>query len=120
MRLAVCAAQSGERDRLCEWIGHYCELCGLPVSVICIDTPQQLGMQPSGAIQIAFIAFGSSTGFLAARALRERDRACAIILIDDTAQYAIPGKHLHLADFILRPVEFRHIVRSMQLALACV
>ena len=38
-------------------------------------------------------------------------------LIDDTAQYAIQGMHIHLTDFILRPVEFRHVVRSMKLAL---
>ena len=56
-------------------------------------------------------------GLLAARALRERDRACRIILIDDTTQYAIQGLHLHFADFILRPVEFRHVTRSMRLAL---
>ena len=40
-----------------------------------------------------------------------------IILMDDTTQYAIQGLHLHFADFILRPVEFRHVARSMRLAL---
>lgn len=74
-------------------------------------------VQAPGAIQIAYIGFGSSTGFLAARALQERDRACRIILMDDTTQYAIQGLHLHFADFILRPVEFRHVARSMRLAL---
>ena len=51
------------------------------------------------------------------RQLQERDRACRIILMDDTTQYAIQGLHLHFADFILRPVEFRHVARSMRLAL---
>ena len=87
------------------------------MTVECNDTPQQLSRQMPGAIQIAYIGFGSSAGFLAARALRERDRACRIILIDDTTQYAIQGLHLHFADFILRPVEFRHVTRSMRLAL---
>lgn len=117
MKLAVCTAQAEERDRLCEWLGRYCRLCSLPMTVECIDTPQQLSRQMPGAIQIAYIGFGSSAGFLAARALRERDRACRIILIDDTTQYAIQGLHLHFADFILRPVEFRHVTRSMRLAL---
>ena len=117
MTLAVCAERTEERNRLSEWIMHYCKLCGVPASVICIDTPEQLSRQPAGAIQIAFIGFGDYTGFLAARALRERDHACSIVLIDDTSQYAIQGMHLHLSDFILRPVEFRHITRSMRLIL---
>ena len=40
-----------------------------------------------------------------------------IILVDDTQEYAVRGMRLHCTDFILRPVEFRHIVRSMNLAL---
>ena len=117
MRLAVCAGQTAERNRLCEWLIQYCELCSLPVSVCCIDTPEQLAQQPAGTIQIAYIGFGDYPGFVAARALRERDHACRIILIDDTQQYAIQGMHLHLTDLIVRPVEFRSITRSMRLAL---
>ena len=117
MRLAVCAQQTEERRHMWEWIDHYCKVCSLPAAVICVDTPEQLLLQPAGTIQIAYIGFGSYKGFLAARSLRERDHACSIILIDDTPQYAIQGMHLHLADFILRPVEFRHIARSMQLAI---
>ena len=51
------------------------------------------------------------------RRQRERDPACKIILVDDTQEFAIRGMRLHCTDFILRPVEFRHIVRSMNLAL---
>ena len=117
MKLAVCTAQAEEQARLCEWIEQYCRLRSLPAAVVCISTPQELSRQAPGAIQIAYIGFGSSTGFLAARALQERDRACRIILMDDTTQYAIQGLHLYFADFILRPVEFRHVARSMRLAL---
>ena len=117
MRLAVCTGRTEERDRLCEWLSQYCRLDSVPASVFCADTPEQLAQQPAGSIQIAFIGFGGNAGFLAARALRERDRRCGIVLIDDTAQYAIQGMHIHLTDFILRPVEFRHVVRSMKLAL---
>ena len=51
------------------------------------------------------------------RQLRERDSNCKIILVDDTQEFAVQGMRLHCTDFILRPVEFRHIVRSMNLAL---
>ena len=46
MTLAVCAERTEERNRLSEWIMHYCKLCGVPASVICIDTPEQLSRQP--------------------------------------------------------------------------
>ena len=98
MKLAVCTAQAEEQARLCEWIEQYCRLRSLPAAVVCISTPQELSRQAPGAIQIAYIGFGSSAGFLAARALQERDRACRIILMDDTTQYAIQGLHLHFAD----------------------
>ena len=60
---------------------------------------------------------GRYKGFLAARTLRQVDKRCAIVLIDDTPQYAVQGVRLHFTDFIVRPVEFRHIVRSMHLIL---
>ena len=65
---------------------------------------------------LAFVGFGGNTGFLQARVLRERDHGCRIILLDDTQQFAVQGVRIHCTDFILRPVEFRHIVRSMGLA----
>lgn len=117
MRFVVCTKQAEERTQLCRWIERYCALCNLPAGVVCVDTPAQLAQFQPGGIQVAFIGFGGGTGFLAARALRERDRACRIILIDDTAEYAINGLHLHFADFILRPVEFRHVVRGIRLAM---
>lgn len=116
MRVVIGTTQPEEGLRLREWIERYCEVCGLTASVFCVQTPAQLAQLAPGAAQIAFIGFGGGTGFRAARALVERDRACRIILIDDTAEFAIKGIHLHFADFILRPVEFRHIVRSLRLA----
>ena len=68
-------------------------------------------------VDIVFLGFGGSTGFYQARLLRERDRRCRIILVDDTPEYAVRCVRLHCTDFILRPVDFRRVVQSMRLAL---
>ena len=69
MKLAVCTAQAEEQARLCEWIEQYCRLRSLPAAVV---HQHAAGAVPTGAraIQIAYIGFGSSAGFLAARACR--------------------------------------------------
>ena len=70
--------------------------------------------QTSGGLLVA-LPMEEAGALLAA--LRERDPDCKIILVDDTQEFAVRGMRLHCTDFILRPVEFRHIVRSMNLAL---
>ena len=70
-----------------------------------------------GRFDIVYLCTGGNAGFYQARQLRERDSQCKIILVDDTQAFAVGGMRLHCTDFILRPVEFRHIVRSMNLAL---
>ena len=40
-----------------------------------------------------------------ARRLREEDRNCRVILLDDTDRYAIRGLRIHLTDFVVRPLE---------------
>lgn len=117
MRVIIGTTQPEEGLRLRGWVENYCALCGLPAVVSCVHTPSQIAQLAPGAAQIVFVGFGGGTGFRTARTLCERDRACRIILIDDTAEYAIKGIHLHFADFILRPVEFRHVVRGIRLAL---
>lgn len=117
MRIAVCGAYTVQRTQLCGWIAQYSALHGLSVTVACLDTPEQLAIQTAGSFQIAYIAYRGATGFRAARMLRERDRSCRIILVDDTQRYAIAGLHLHFTDFILCPISFEQVVRSMRLAL---
>lgn len=115
MRVAVCENSSGGAQQLCSWIEQYCELYRLPVCLQRFLKPE-LFETCSGVFDIAFLGFGGGVGFLAARALRDRDRNCKIILIDDTPEFAIPSVRIHCTDFILRPVEFRRVVQSMRLA----
>lgn len=112
MRIAVCDGSAAAADELREWIRQYCLLYGIAADIECIRTPEEL----DGAdIDIAFVGFGGRAGFLSARKLRERRRR--VILVDDNGEYATEGVRIHCSDFIVRPITFAKVVRSMALAL---
>lgn len=115
MRLAVCGG-ARENEQVRGWIEQYCRTCRLPAEIACIRSPEELASRAApGVFQAAFIGFGDSAGFLAARALRDADRRCQIVLIDDTDRYAIQSLRIHAANFIVRPIQARHIAQSMEL-----
>ena len=115
MRIAVCeSSREGER-RLTEWINRYGDLYGLPVSLEFFKAPFELDASDAG-FEVAFVAFGGSAGFLAARRLRERSPSLRIILVDDTREYAVGSVRIHCTDFLERPLTFGKVVRSMTLA----
>ena len=116
MKIAVCENSADAVERMRNWIEQYCRLYCVPAALECFLSGASFSAY-SGRFDIVYLCFGGSTGFYQARLLRERDQECQIILVDDTQDYAVRCVRLHCTDFILRPVEFRHIVRSMNLAL---
>lgn len=115
MRVAVCDNSSAGAEQLRSWIAQYCALYRLPLILQSFISPD-LFAACGGTFDVAFLGFGGGAGFLAARALRDRDSRCRIILIDDTPEYAIRSVRIHCTAFLLRPVEFRDVVKSMRLA----
>lgn len=116
MRIAICENNAAGATQLCGWIEQYCKLYWIPADLECFLSPMAFSSH-EGHFNIVYLCFGGNTGIYQARQLRERDPDCKIILVDDTQEFVIQGMRLHCTDFILRPVEFRHIVRSMNLAL---
>lgn len=116
MRIAVCENTLAAVEQLQVWIEQYCLLYQIPAKVERFLTPEAFSAW-EGQFELVFLGFGGQSGFLQARLLRERDHRCKIVLVDDTQQFAVQGVRIHCTDFILRPVEFRHIVRSMRLAM---
>lgn len=116
MHLAICGNSAEELRRLDDWICQFCVLYQIVPEIEPFTSPDRFtqAAQP-GVFQAVFIGFGASKGFLVARALRERDKVCCIILIDDTDEYSIRGVRLHFTDFMLRPIAFWQVVRSMKL-----
>jgi DNA-binding NarL/FixJ family response regulator len=114
VRVAVCDNSVTSAEQLQNWIGRYCALYGYPVFFRRFLSPD-LFSACRDTFEVVVCGFGGGTGFLTARGLRERDRKCKIILIDDTPEYAIRSVRIHCTDFILRPVEFPKIVHCMHL-----
>lgn len=116
MRIAICEKSAAQAQQLRGWIEQYCRLYQVSAVLECFSSSAAFSNH-GGSFAIVYLCIGGSAGFYQARQLRERDPACKIILVDDTQEFAIRSMRLHCTDFILRPVEFRHIVRSMNLAL---
>ena len=116
MRIAICESTQASAEKLRLWVEQFCALYQIPAAFQCFLSPGAFA-DAAGQFDIVFMGFGGSVGFCQARLLRERDRSCRIVLVDDTQEYAVRCMRLHCTDFILRPVEFRHVVRSMKLAL---
>ena len=117
MRIAVCDNHAATAAQISTWVRQYGSLYGLELHEIqCFTDPEQFGMQER-SFDVAFLGFGGSVGLRAAQRLRSRDHRCRIILMDDTMEHALHGMRLHCTNFVLRPVEFHHIVLSMLLVL---
>ena len=116
MRIAVCENSPEAAEQLRDWIEQFCCLYQVPAVFQCFSSPGSFAAEQE-RFDIVYMGFGGSSGFSQARQLRERDRGCRVILVDDTPEFAIRGMRLHCVDFILRPVQFRNVVRSMRLAL---
>ena len=114
MRIAVCENSVADADRMRAWLWQYCALYQLPAAIERFLSPEAFAARGE-RFDTVYIGFGGAAGFLQARRLRERDPACRIVLVDDTQEFTIQCVRIHCTDFILRPVEFRHIVRSMRL-----
>lgn len=114
MRIAVCENSPAAAEQMQGWIEQYCKLYQISADIQCFLSVDVFANWRE-RFDAAFVGFGGTTGFLQARMLRERDHNCRIVLVDDTQQFAVQGVRIHCTDLIIRPVEFRHVVRSMRL-----
>ncbi|MBQ2697499.1 MAG: hypothetical protein IJF59_02390 [Clostridia bacterium] len=115
MLVAVCTRDKAEQESLSKWIRQYCEVYGIACDLFVAAAPEEL-FQPGHSFQLVFSGLGGQEGFNLTRRLREADKRCRIVMIDDTAQFAIQGIRLHVSDYIVRPVDFKKLARAMKLA----
>ena len=106
MQIAVCCPNAQEADR----IGRIIEEAAAQASIsaepvaFCSEDALWSAFEP-GRFQGAIVGYGDVKGFLCARRVREEDRDCRVILLDDTDRYAIRGLRIHLTDYRVRPLE---------------
>lgn len=106
MRIAVFGADTEDTCRICRKIQTYADERHMDAELtpFVSDGEFREAFAP-GRFRGAIVGCGDSRGFLCARHVREEDRDCRVILIDDTDRYAIRGLRIHLTDYLLRPVE---------------
>ena len=114
MRVAILAPSIEERHNLRDWIAHYSQRRAIPAELLWASGQEEFRRQfLPHCFRGVVIASGGVAGFLEARRVRELDRECRIVVIDDTERYAIQCYRFHVADFLIRPVSEAQIFRSM-------
>ncbi len=117
MRIGVCDGNVSSRRQLQQWIQAYCGVYEAAMEIVGFKTAEEFFYAVSlRKFGIAFLGIDGPEGFLSARRLREMDKQMKLVFISDTDRYAVSGVRLHFLDYVVRPVEFRHIVRAMRLA----
>ncbi len=106
MRVAVCCSDPYELRRICSFIEEFAAGIHRNALIDAFRSENALwdAFKP-GKYQGAVVGYGDVKGFLCARRLREEDRGCRVILLDDTERYAIRGLRIHLSGFLLRPLD---------------
>ena len=116
MRIAVCGISPAETEQLCGLIERYCGDRGLGSELFPASSLDVFWKNFSpGSWPCVVLGQEDTAGFLAARRLREQDRACRILLISDTDRFALQSIRLHVTDFILRPVSTPRLARGLDL-----
>ena len=114
MRVAMLVPSAEESRNLREWIADYSRRREVPVELCAASRREEFRMrfQPN-FFRGVLIAAGDIDGFLEARRVRELDRDCRLVMIDNTDRYAIQCYRLHAADFLIRPLSPAQVFRSM-------
>ncbi len=117
MRIGICDGNDNSQRQLQLWIQSYCAIYETDLEIVAFRNAEDLFFAASlRRFGMVFLGIDGSDGFLSARRLRDMDKQVKLVFISDTDRYAVNGVRLHFIDYIVRPVEFRHIVRSMRLA----
>ena len=117
MRIGICESAAPLRTQLLRWIEQYCALYGCrPELTAYSGVAELIEAMELARFHTVMLSMDGPEGFLAARRLREIAPASKLVFMTDTAQYAVMGVRIHLTDYIVKPVEFKNIVRALNLA----
>ncbi len=117
MRIGVCGPAGSARAQLICWMEQYCEVYGCkPVIAPYTCVQELLSAMSLLRFDLVFLSLDGPEGFLSARKLREKSPEVKLVLLTDTPRYAVMGVRIHLTDYIVKPAQFKHVVRALKLA----
>ena len=105
--IGICDENKNNGMELQHRVQQICQLYEQQESVVLYENVNQL---------MDLLSQDGPGGCLAARRLRELDQKVPLIFLTDTSQYAVMGVRLHLTDYVVKPAEFKHLVRALKLA----
>ena len=117
MRIGVCDRSEIAVRQLVGWIAQYCKSCAIEPEIGgYVSCDEMLFAASMYRFDLFCVSFDGPEGFLAARRIRDKEKTAKIVLISDSADYALMGMRLHVTDYIVKPVAFEDIVRAMKRA----
>ena len=115
MHIAVCCPSAEETRRICRIIEEAANAAHTGAQTVEFRSEDALWSAfAPGKFRGAVVGYGDVKGFLCARRLREEDKACRVVLLDDTDRYAIRGLRIHLTDYLVRPLEEQQFRTAME------
>ena len=115
--IGICDENKNTGQELQHWVQQICQLYDNPPQIVRServgDLVEAMRVRHFHAI---LLSKDGPEGFLTVRRLREMDARVRLIFLTDTSQYAVMGVRLHLTDYVVKPVEFKNVVRAMKLA----
>ena len=114
MRVAVWEPVAAESRDLGNWITDYSRRRTVPMELFITGRREEFRRQfCPNRFRGIIIAAGGVEGFLEARRVRELDRHCRLVVIDDSERYAIQCYRIHAVDFLVRPLNESRFFRSL-------
>ena len=117
VKIGVYEENPQQREQLCRWIGQVCALYGMEAELAAYSRESTLKEAVSVCrFDVLFLSTDGPEGFLLTRRIRETVPGLRLIFLTDTGRYAVMGVRLHLTDYVVKPVECKHVVRALKLA----
>lgn len=115
--IGICDENKNNGMELQHRVQQICQLYEQQESVVLYENVNQLmEAMRMRRFRAILLSQDGPAGFLTVRRLRELDQKVPLIFLTDTSQYAVMGVRLHLTDYVVKPAEFKHLVRALKLA----
>ncbi|MBQ3403880.1 MAG: response regulator transcription factor [Oscillospiraceae bacterium] len=116
MRIGICDDLISDRIHLGELVSAYYESRGIHVDIDEFESGEELmDVFEKGKYQIIFmdVYMGAMSGVQAARAIRETDPACSLVITTTSPDHAIDSYEVHASDYLLKPFGAREVEEAL-------
>lgn len=116
VNIAIVEDEKSAMDRLCEVLDRYGNEKGVLFNKRLFGLSTDFLEKYNATYDIVFmdIQLPDMDGMTAAKKLRETDKTVMLVFVTNMSQYAINGYEVDAADFIVKPLEYKHFAMKME------